>query len=394
MDPLSIILGFFIGLCLGAGSLAALWMRTRIENARLAAQIESEKSALEQASLALDQRFRLTANEALQNSAQQFLNLAQERLKAQNAESAHDLEKRQLSIQALIDPIHKNLVAMGQALEQAKGTDLALRADLQLLSRETARLVGALRDPSAQGVWGEFILQGVLDKSGLIKGVHYDTQVSMESDSGRLRPDAVIHLHDGFHIVVDAKAPITDSVQQISRAPDENAQNVTIQNLARQVREHVRKLGQKGYWENLDGIDFTVLFLPSEHVFSMALRADPDLVDYAAQRNVIIASPTLLISLLRVVALSWRQVDIAKNAQTISALGLDVYKSLSVFVGHIGKIGKNLDTAMGAYNDAVGSLERNVLLKARKFEELGLAPASTTLDAPVSLDRPIRLVRE
>ncbi len=139
---------------------------------------------------------------------------------------------------------------------------------------------------------------------------------------------------------------------------------------------------KKDYWENIDSPDFTVMFLPSEHLYSLALRSDPSLVDFAADRNVIIASPTLLMSLIRVVSMSWRQVDLAKNAQEISERGQDLYKRLLTFTGHIEKVGKNIGAALRGYNDAVGSLERSVLPAARKFKDLQ-GTASTTPDISV-----------
>lgn len=351
------------------------------QNAELTAQVKHEKAALERTTAELDNRFKLTAQEALQASAKQFLDMAQERLKAAQSDSAHDLDKRQKAIDTLVGPMKEQLEGLNKSLDHIKGTDEALRADLKILSSETARLVGALRDPSAQGVWGEYILENLLEKSGLIKGVHYKTQVSFEGEQGRQRPDAVIEMQDGFHIIIDAKAPVNEFVQRLSEEKmSEDEQTALMQNLARQVKGHVQKLGAKGYWESLDSPDFTVLFLPSEHIYSLALRAEPDLVNYASERNIIVASPTLLMSLLRVVGMSWRQVELAKNASEISALGGELYKRLLTFTGHIEKIGKNLQTAMNGYDSAVGSLEKSVLPSARKMHEL---QGKTTHDLPV-----------
>ncbi|MCB1563255.1 MAG: DNA recombination protein RmuC [Alphaproteobacteria bacterium] len=372
------------GALVGALSASVLFLIGRqkllAQNAELNARLHAEKAAFDQAGAALDHRFKATAAEALQKSSEQFLQLAQERLKTAQAEGAHDLEKRQKAIDELMKPVHENLKEMAGALEQVKGTDKALREDLQFLSRETARLAGALRDPSAQGAWGEFILEGVLDKSGLIKGVHYNTQVSMQTEGGRQQPDAVIHMQDGFHIIIDSKAPLNEFSRQLGNDMAEEEMNALMRNLARQVREHVKVLGKKNYWENIESPDFTVMFLPSEHIYSIALRADPELVEFAATRNIVIASPTLLMSLLRVVGLSWRQAELAKNAAEISERGLELYKRLLTFTDHIGKIGKGLQSAMGSYDAAVGSLEKSVLPAARKFKEL--QGATTVQDVP------------
>ncbi|MCC7305849.1 MAG: DNA recombination protein RmuC [Alphaproteobacteria bacterium] len=318
----------------------------------------------------MNAQFQLAAQEAVKNAHETFLQLARENFKTAQADGAHDLDKRHKAIDDMVKPVQKQLEALSGALEQVKGTDAALREDLKNLGRETAKLVGALRDPAAQGQWGEFILEGLLEKSGLMKGVHYETQVSMATAEGRQRPDAVIRMQDGFNIIIDAKAPLNEFAQRLAGDISEDDHNALMQNLARQVREHVKKLGQKGYWENLESPDFTVMFVPSEQIYSIALRADPDLPHFAAERAVIIASPTLLISLLRVVSLSWRQMELAKNAQTISDYGLDLYKRLLKFTEHVEKIGKNLQSAMKGYDEAVGSLERSVLPSARKFREL------------------------
>lgn len=353
------------------------------ENAALRQQITAKEDALAQAGEALDARFRATAQEALAKTTEQFMHLAQEKLRHAQSDSAHELDKRQRAIDDMVKPVKEQLAAMNAALEQVKGTDQSLRDELQTLNRETARLVGALRDPAAQGRWGEYILEGLLDKSGLIKGIHYETQVSMESATGRQRPDAIIRMQDGFNIIVDAKAPLNEFSQKLGQDMNEDEYNAVIGNLARQVREHIKALGKKDYWENIDSPDFTVMFMPSEHLYALALRADPDIVDFAAKQNIIIASPTLLMSLIRVVGMSWRQVELAQNAKEISERGYDLYKRLLTFTNHIEKVGKNISAALRGYNDAVGSLERSVLPAARKFKDLqgstGTTPELTVI---------------
>ncbi len=359
----------------GAALLYILQSKKTLElekkNAELQAQITADKAAFEQVSAALDNRFKATAQEALAKSNEQFLTLAQERLKGAQGDAAHDLEKRQKAIDEMVKPVHERLKEMEGLLQQVQGTDLSLKEQVQHLNKETARLVGALRDPSAQGTWGEFILEGLLEKSGLIKGVHYETQVSFENQAGsRQRPDAVISMQDGFNIIVDSKAPINEFTQRLSEDLTEDQHNQIMAKLASQVRAHVKALGGKNYWENIESPDFTVLFLPSEHIYSIALRADPTLVEYAASQNVIIASPTLLMSLLRVVGMSWRQVELAQNAKEISDLGFDLYKRFLKFTDHFEKVGSHLQKAMGGYDSALGSLERQVLPAARKFKDL------------------------
>ncbi|MCB9988147.1 MAG: DNA recombination protein RmuC [Rhodospirillales bacterium] len=380
IDWVSLMFGLSAGLLIAvaflAPGMAALREKMRYQ----------EKAADEMGSL-----FALSAQEALDKNSEQFLQrfseLAQEKMKQAQANSVHDLEKRQISIHEMVKPIQDQLKSLGSAIEQIKGTDQALKVDLQNLSRETARLTGALRDPAAQGRWGEFILEGLLDKSGLIKGVHYETQVTMDTAEGRQRPDAVIRLQDGFNIIIDAKAPLNEFAHRLAEDMSAEEHDALMQNLARQVRDHVRKLGRRGYWENIESPDFTVLFLPSEHMFSMTLRADPAIVDFAAENDIIIASPTLLMSLLRVVGLSWRQAELAENAQKISAQGAELYKRLLTFGSHFEKIGRSISGAMGSYNDAVGSLDRMVLPAARRLKELGVQSGSKDLPELSPLDK-------
>lgn len=361
------------------------------QNAELTMQIKSQAASFEAINAEMNNRFKLSAQEALKASSEQFLQLAQEKLKHAQSDGAHDLEKRQKAIETLVKPIQEQLDGLGKAVQQTKGTDEELRKELKFLTTETARLVGALRDPAAQGQWGEYILEGLLEKSGLMKGVHYETQVSIDVEGSKQRPDAIINMQDGFNIIIDAKAPINQFTQRLGENLSEDQYNEVMRGISKQVKSHVQALGKKGYWENVDSPDFTVLFLPSEHIYSLALRADPSLVDFATKQNIIIASPTLLMSLLRVVGMSWRQVELAKNAHEISELGGELYKRLLTFTGHIEKVGKNLQTAMNGYDSAVGSLEKSVLPSARKMHELQ-GKQSDDLNTLDAIERNPRLV--
>jgi DNA recombination protein RmuC len=313
--------------------------------------------------------FKLVAQEAVKNAHEHFLLLAKENFKQTQADGAYDLDKRQKAIDDLVKPVQKQLEALSGVLEQTRGTDKALREDLKNLHQETSKLAGALRNPAIRGNWGEAMLERLLENSGLLKNVHYKLQVTLQGEDGRLRPDAVINFPDSLHIVIDSKAPINDFVRDIDADVNEDTYRALQVGLAAAVRAHISDLGKKAYWEHLNSPDFVVMFLPSEHLFSAAVQADPGLLDFAAERKVVIASPILTMSLLRVVGMSWRQVELAKNAQEISARGLDLYKRLLAFSRHVEKIGKGIQGAMKSYDDAVGSLQ-NVLPAGRKFREL------------------------
>ena len=368
LDLFSLILGFGSGLV--AMLLAGIWPFLRLihEKAELKARLDAE----EQSEAKTRDAFTLLAQNALHGAQENFLILAAEKLKAAQKDGSHDLEKRQLAIAEMVKPLQKHLETLGSTVEQIKGTDQALRDDLKSLTRETAKLAGAMRDTAAQGRWGEYILEGVMEHSGLIKGVHYVTQDTIASTGHR--PDMIINLNDGLKIVVDSKTPLNEFAIALDQTRSEDESLALMQKLSGAVRSHINALSKKGYWENIDSesVDFTVLFLPSEPLFSMALRGDPGLADLAASKNIIIASPTLMMALTRVVKMGWRQVDLANNARAISEQGSVLFQRLSVFADHIGKVGKGLAGAMDHYNNAVGSLDRMVFPAARKLQELGV----------------------
>lgn len=355
-----------LGFVLGA-LIVGLALRTK--NAALKAEL----AAREELSMQMGNQFEVTAQQAVQSAHESFLKLAEARFKEAQKDGSHDLEKRQKAIEEMVKPVHENLKALSGAVDQSKGMYKALHGDLQNLNKETAKLAGALRNPAARGNWGEGILERLLEQSGLIKGVHYNLQTALPGEESRLRPDAVVNLPDSLHIVIDSKAPINDFVRNLDSDIEESDYKSLQTGLAQAVRGHINQLGKKAYWAQLNSPDFVVLFLPSEHLFSAAVQADPALLDLAAEKKIIMASPILTMSLLRVVGMGWRQVELAKNAQTISEQGQELYKRLLKFTSHVGKVGKHLQNAMKGYDEAIGSLERSVLPSARKFKDLQAA---------------------
>jgi DNA recombination protein RmuC len=352
-----------------------------ITRAKLKSEIDNRAELLNQ--------FKVLSAEALQTTNESFMTVAQERFKAWEQANQGNLEKRQLAVADMVKPVREHLEKLGGAVNELKGTSALVREDLQNLSQSTLKLAGAMNNPAMRGRWGEMLLDRLLEKSGMVRGVHYDTQSTLTDEGGsRLRPDIVISLQDGFKIAIDAKAPIQDILEDLDK-PELQDQIRT--RLATQVRGHIKALGAKSYQEALGSpVDFTVLFLPGEHLFSLAIAGDPNLIDYAADHNIVVTSPSLMMSLLRVVHLSWRQGELAENAQHIADTGRDLYKSLSTFGTHLDKIGTNLNRSVGAYNDALGSLERNVLSKARKFEDLQAVNNSDQLTAPTEIDKQAR----
>ena len=385
LHPLSLVLGLLIGT-----AVTGLWLGLAL--ARAGRDIAALESRIETEKMAMGDHFKSLALSALQSNNEQFLALANERLKAANERGANDLDKRTLEIEKMVKPIEKELVRLNTLSEQMQGTDKAIRNDLLSLQRETSKLSGVLRNPSAQGRWGEFVLETILDKANLIKGVHYNTQEQIE---GGRRPDVIINLHEGFRIAIDSKAPINEFIARLDDDISEEESLVIQSNMARAVRGHVKSLGSKNYQDNVGGSDFVILFLPSEVVFSATLKSDPDIVDFASENHVVIASPTLIISLLRVVGLSWRQVEMAKNAAEIAELGGELHKRFSKFLEHFGKIGKNINAALDAYNDSVGSAERSIIPAARKFEKLNsIATSAKFSDLTIIDNAPRKMISE
>ena len=260
------------------------------------------------------------------------------------------------------------------------------------LRDQTQQLATALRSPNVRGRWGEVQLRRVVELAGMTEHCDFDTQVSTpasdDADTKRLRPDMVVRLAGGRDVIVDAKAPLLAYLDACS-ATDERERTRLMQAHAAQLRTHVDALAKKAYWEQLGPgrtPEFVVLFLPGEAFFSAALQHDGALLDDAASRGVILATPTTLIALLRAVSFGWREARMAESAREISTLGATLYERLSTLGGHVADVGLALDRAVGSYNKAVGSLETRVLVSARKFRELGAAPDRSEIPTLTPVD--------
>lgn len=379
LDPLSLGIGFGAGCALAAMLFVFRLAVAAKEKAALEARLESERDTL-------GDHFKVLAQAALQSNNENFLALAGERLKAAQKDGEHDLQKRSIAIEQMVKPVEAHLQRMNGMVEALNATDKTIRDDLQNLHKETSKLTSALRNPAAQGKWGEFVLETILEKANLIKGTHYETQTGIE---GGGRPDVIINLHDGFKIAIDSKAPINDFIARLDEDLSEGEAQDIKTTMAATVRGHVKKLGERAYQENIKSFDFVILFLPSESVFSATLNADPSIVDYASDKKVVIASPTLIMSLLRVVRFSWRQVEMAANVAEISALGADLHKRLFTFMEHFARIGKGLGGAVQSYEKALGSMNRMVMPAAQKFQKLHSKTQGTPFPVVPSLESQI-----
>jgi DNA recombination protein RmuC len=354
--------------------------QTRLEEERKAAAEKQEM--LRDAQARLSDAFKVLSADALRSNNEAFLGLARATLEKFQDGARTDLEKRQLAIDRLMEPVKETLgkfdLKMGD-LEKARleayvkltqqVSGLALTQDT--LQRETANLVKALGSPGVRGRWGEVQLRRVVEIAGMLEHCDFEQQVHQAGEGGALRPDMVVRLPGGKSVVVDAKTPLTAYLEAIA-APDEATRRARMADHARSVREHMISLGKKAYWEQFQPApEFVVLFLPGENFYSAALEQEPALIEKLTPENrVVLATPTTLIALLHAFAYGWRQEALAENAQQISELGRELHERLVTMTDHFSKVGASLSSAVENYNKTLNSLDARVLVSARKFQDL------------------------
>jgi DNA recombination protein RmuC len=378
------------------GALATLVWRARreqkltIETELLRARLKTEETvnaereqALSRAREQLQGVFGELARDSLQSNSEVFLQLARERLARQQLDASQALKERETAIESLVQPIREALAkteAQIQAIERDRIDSFAtiktqmeaLAGGQSLLSRETRNLVTALRRPDVRGQWGEITLRRLVELSGMTSHVDFTEQQHRTTDSGAIRPDMVVHLPEQRDVVVDVKTPL-DAYLAAVEAQDDEERRTQLRRHAQIVGARVRELSSKQYWLQFErSPDFVVLFLPGDQFLSAALQENPGLLDDSLRQNVMLATPTSLVALLKAVSHGWRQTILADNAAEIRGLGEDLYKRLAVFGEHLGKLGKSLGGSVDSFNKAVGSLEQQVLPAARRFPELGL----------------------
>lgn len=264
----------------------------------------------------------------------------------------------------------------------------SVRSTSESLRRETASLSTALRKPQVRGRWGEMHLRRAVELAGLVDRCDFTEQASLRDGESLQRPDLVVHLVGGKHVVIDAKVPL-DAFLDATGADDAAAVQTHLVRHARQVRTHVDALSAKAYWKHLDVTpEFVILFVPGEAFLSQALETEPTLLEHAAGRGVILATPTTLIALLRTVAHAWGQETLTQSAREVQALGRELYERLGTLGGHVDKVGRSLTAAVSSYNHAVASLETRVLVSARRMADLGVSNAA--LEGAGAVDEAVR----
>ncbi len=379
----------------------------REENARLGAQLDAERlnateklAALEQARDQLTDTFNALSSQALRNNNEEFLRLAQENLKQFQMQANAQLQQKEQSIDNLVKPIQEALAktelqiqAMEQARKEAYGS-LSKHLETMALTQnqlqlETRNLVQALRRPEVRGQWGELTLKRLVELAGMVEHCDFYQQETVTTGDGAQRPDMIVRLPDQREIVIDVKTPL-DAYLSAMEATDDNHRRAALERHARKVRERVRELAAKSYWDQFKNApDFVVLFIPGDQFLSAALDIDPALLEDALRQKIIMATPTSLVALLRAVAYGWRQQAVAENAERIRELGEDLYKRIGTFTEHLARLGRQLEGGVDSYNKAVGSLERQLLPGARKFVELGINPRKE-LEPPNPIEVPLR----
>ncbi|MCC2307062.1 DNA recombination protein RmuC [Cellulomonas chengniuliangii] len=398
----ALVVGVLTGALVASRRSAGQVESARVEAARASGQLVAERAAhaerldgVREDHQRLAEQFRALAADALASNNEQFLALAHQRLAASQQSQVGELAQREQAVRALVEPLSRTLDAVRHELTTAEKARLegqaalgeqvrAMRASSEQLRAETSQLVTALRSSQVRGRWGEQQLRRVVESAGMLANVDFVEQDQVRTDDGLLRPDMVVKLAGGKNVVVDAKVAFLGFLEA-SQAADESVRAARLKAHARHVRAHVDDLAAKRYWDQFaPAPEFVVMFVPAEAFLHAAVEEDPTLVEHAFERNVVIATPMTLLAMLRTIAYAWRQDALASNAQQVLTLGKELHGRLATMGSHLAKLGRAIDSAAGAYNQTVSSLETRVLVSARRFADLQVVDADLPTPPPAN----------
>ncbi len=357
-------------------------MRARLE------RLDAARQFAETAASQMEARFQAAADAAMRSTQSAFLDAARTTLDALGSRLTADLAQRHSQIEGVVQPIGETLGRLDlqvRELDKERARTLAgLDRQLQQLMSETGTLLGALRSPQARGRWGEITLRRVAELAGMVAQCDFTEQATFDTDSGaRLRPDMIVHLPGGRSLAVDSKAPLSSYLEALE-APGEKQRRELFARHAQQVAGHVDRLGAKQYWSQLQPApELVILFLPGDHFFSVAVEHRPSLIEDALAKNVLIATPVTLISVLRGAAFGWRQEQLARNAEEIRRVAGEFLQRLSVFQEAYLDAGRQLGKAVEVYNKSVASWDTRLTPALRRIEDLGLSEATGVALEPV-----------
>ncbi len=332
----------------------------------------------------LREELKALSAQAVSDSTQQVLDLSSRAVSNSTQQVLAHAESRAVATEQVVRPVRESLDRLNERIQRLETSGASWQSQLKQqvesvnvsgveLRRETQALSEALRRPQVRGNWGEMQLRRSLELSGLTAHCSFDEQVSARGDDGLLRPDVVVTMPGGKHVVIDSKVTL-DAFLTATQATDTASREAGLLRHAKQVRHHIDQLASKAYWRQFaPAPEFVVMFMPGEAIFAQALDTEPGLLDYAAGRKVMLATPTTLIAMLKTVSYAWTQDAIADNAREVHELGRELYERIGSVGGHLEKLGRSLTTAVKSYNSSVGSLETRVLVSARRFEDLDVA---------------------
>ena len=381
----------------------------REKNISLTTQLDYEQktnqeklSNLEKARDQLTETFTALSSQALKQNSEEFLKLAQENLKRYQSQASNEFEKKEKAIEHLLNPIKEALNKTEQQVrdieKERKESYGALSKHLEnmaqsqnVLQDETRKLVNALRRPEVRGQWGEMTLKRLAELAGMVEYCDFYEQEQVKTEEGSLRPDMIVRMPDGREIVVDVKTPLDAYIKAIEAIDDTQRQSELLRH-TRNVKQRINELADKAYWNQFKNTpDFVVLFIPGDQFLTAALDQEPAILENALSRQVILATPTSLVALLRAIGYGWRQEQLAENAEHIKTVGEELYSRLLTFSEHLQKLGRSLDSGLKHYNSAVGSFDSRVLPSARKFNEMGIS-TDKSIDKQKQLETAVRQI--